>query len=295
MAWVALRQRSCPGHPCPSSGPASQWVLGTEGAGASVRAVSTKPRRTVSECPAFVVDADRQAGRTIVRDKSGREWGQAASPRPPGADSAVPARPAGVLTCPGRSVPCALGAALGWCAAVAASKVPSCARGPRVYFALSPTECDTGPAPVRRTRLSTCPRPAVVMGRASPLCACAPDSLLLCPGSQGVMPAEQPEGCGGRPPEGRGGGRPCPDAPEWTLQGGSAGWGPRPSCAVSQSGIRLVGKASRGMDGGSFPSLGWAEQGPTTELGVTRCLPAPVTRVTGTPQGCDPWGSLPSL
>lgn len=76
----------------------------------------------------------------------------------------------------------------------------------------------------------------------------------------------------------------------------SAGWGPRPSCAsVSQSGIRLVGKASRGMDGGSFPSLGWAEQGPTTELGVTRHLPAPGMRVTGTPQGCDPWGSLPSL
>lgn len=141
--------------------------------------------------------------------------------RPPAPGHLGPTRGAADLRRPG-AVPCALGAALGWCATVAASKVPSCVRGPRVCFALSPAESDTGPALVRRTRLSTCPQPAVVMGRASPLCACAPDSLLLCPGSQGVMPAEQTQGCGGRPPEGRGGGRPCPDAPEWTLQGGWA-------------------------------------------------------------------------
>lgn len=32
-------------------GPEARWVLGMEGAGSSVRAVSTKPGRTVNECP----------------------------------------------------------------------------------------------------------------------------------------------------------------------------------------------------------------------------------------------------
>lgn len=92
-AWSEWRSRHRTSPvPSPSSHPAPRRCWGREGGGSSVRAVSTEPGRAVSESPAFVVDADWQAGRTIVRDKSRREWGQAAGPQPPGADSALPAR-----------------------------------------------------------------------------------------------------------------------------------------------------------------------------------------------------------
>lgn len=105
-------------------------------------------------------------------------------------------RHAGLLTCAVGAVPCALGAALGWCAHCRRLQGPElCACGPRVCFALSPAESDTGPALVRRIQALYLPPTSSGHGSSElPLCACAPDSLLLCPGSQGVMPAEQTQG-----------------------------------------------------------------------------------------------------
>lgn len=68
---------------------------------------------------------DHRQGQKREGEGTGRRppatWGRLRSPSPAGAADLPGREP-----CP---VPCALGAALGWCATVAASKVPSCARG----------------------------------------------------------------------------------------------------------------------------------------------------------------------